>query len=200
MTVEEQIISTAREKFFSGGFQKTTVDEIASDLKISKKTIYKHFSSKEEIARAVMSAMRNQISENVSQIVSGDSSAVDKLYKFTKVLSEISMRVNNKWLDDMRVHLPKVWEEIDEFRSKVLYKNFKKIFEQGKKEGLVNEGDNEIMLQILIGSIQRVINPDFILNNNYSLKSAIDELISILMKGMLTSKGSKQLAIVKRKK
>ena len=200
MDIKKKIVLSAKEKFFTDGFQKTRVDEIAAELRISKKTIYKHFSSKEEIADAVMGNMREQIAGDIDRITAKDSSAVDKLYQFTKVLSEISLRVNDKWLNDMRLYLPKTWEEIDRFRSKVLYKNFKLIFEQGKKEGLINEGSNEIMLQILIGSIQRIINPDFILNNSYSLKTAIDELILILMNGMLTSKGSRQLAKVNRKK
>jgi len=198
VTTEKKIISTAKEKFFANGFQKTTVDELASELKISKKTIYKYFSSKEEIAGAVMVEMRNYISSKVTEIVSSKATSVDKLYKFTQVLSELSVSVNNRWLDDMRIYLPEIWKQVDEFRAKVLYTNFKRIFEQGKREGLVNDNDNEIMLQILVASIQKIISPDFILNNNYSLKSALDELISVLMNGMLTSKGNKQLTKVKR--
>jgi AcrR family transcriptional regulator len=45
----------------NNGFHKTTMDEIAKELRISKKTIYKHFSSKDELVRAVFVRIRNDL-------------------------------------------------------------------------------------------------------------------------------------------
>ena len=49
MITREKIIELISEKFFREGFSRTTMDEIATDLHMSKKTIYKFFSSKEEL-------------------------------------------------------------------------------------------------------------------------------------------------------
>jgi len=62
---KEKIISFASQKFIREGFYKTTMDEIASEMRMSKKTIYKNFSSKEELVKAVA---KNFFDENVSKI------------------------------------------------------------------------------------------------------------------------------------
>ena len=47
MEEKNKIIERTEDKFFRDGFYKTTMDEIATDLSMSKKTIYKFFPSKE---------------------------------------------------------------------------------------------------------------------------------------------------------
>ena len=49
----KKILEHSRRKFHAEGFYKISMDEIAGDLRISKKTIYKHFPSKEELLKAI---------------------------------------------------------------------------------------------------------------------------------------------------
>ena len=59
--MRDKIIKSAEERFFKDGYRKVTMDEIASDLGISKKTLYKYFSGKESIATAVIEKIHSHI-------------------------------------------------------------------------------------------------------------------------------------------
>ncbi|MBE9503553.1 MAG: TetR/AcrR family transcriptional regulator, partial [Proteobacteria bacterium] len=48
--MKKKIIQTAKKRFFKEGLKKVHMDDIASDMGVSKKTLYKHFDSKEELA------------------------------------------------------------------------------------------------------------------------------------------------------
>ena len=53
-STRKRILERVRSRFFSSGFSKVTMDELAHDLGVSKKTIYKHFPSKNELLRELL--------------------------------------------------------------------------------------------------------------------------------------------------
>ena len=77
-----KILEHSRKKFHAEGFYKTSMDEIAKDLHISKKTIYKHFPSKEELLRAITNDTTFIIK---NKIVKGDIALLNgKKYEWNK--------------------------------------------------------------------------------------------------------------------
>src|SRR3970040_383672 len=89
---KEKILYFTHAKFITEGFYKTTMDEIAKDLQISKKTIYKHFESKEDLLEAVCDSRIEMIHRFMDEIIdSGD----DSITKFLKILNrQKSMAMN----------------------------------------------------------------------------------------------------------
>ena len=78
---KRRILEFVMMKFFKDGFYKTTVAELASELRISKKTIYKYFSSKEELLDEVINTLMRTGKTNVDGISNGDGDALLKLIK-----------------------------------------------------------------------------------------------------------------------
>ena len=81
---KEKILKTASDVFFSRGFYKIPVDDIASLLKMSKKTIYKHFATKEDLVREVACLFIKTHSNNISNIINSEYNAVEKLFYIFK--------------------------------------------------------------------------------------------------------------------
>ena len=73
----------------------------------------------------------------------------------------------------------------------MINKNITKVVEQGKREGLIADYPTPIIMTIFLSSIRSIVNPDFILNNNFSIKQATQITFQILMSGILTEKGAK---------
>ncbi|MCK5457664.1 MAG: helix-turn-helix transcriptional regulator, partial [Melioribacteraceae bacterium] len=70
MTLEKhKILLFASEKFFRDGFRKVSMDELAKEMKISKKTIYRHFASKEEIVEATVDSLQTNLKRAIDQII-----------------------------------------------------------------------------------------------------------------------------------
>ena len=69
--MQEQIIEQIEEKLFREGFYKTTMDDMASELGMSKKTIYKFFPSKEDLIRAISRHFMNKMRKTIIELLFG---------------------------------------------------------------------------------------------------------------------------------
>lgn len=186
---KERIVNYAEEKFFREGFYKTTMDELAGALQMSKKTIYKFFSSKEMLVEAVAVRFREAVAARMTGILEADENAIVKMVRLTSLIGHLALKINEKMMRDLQRHLPRVWAGIDEFRTKMMNKNFKKLIDQGKREGLIVDLPTEVLITILVSSVRGVVNPEFIMHNKFSFKQAMDITFEVLMNGMLTEKG-----------
>lgn len=191
MAEKNKILEFSRDKFLSEGFYKITMDEIAGGLRISKKTIYKYFSSKNILVEGVIRLVKKILKKQLDDISAVEGNSIIKIKKLTNFFAELSFQINPKMLNDLKTYRPDLWKEIDEFRTKNIKRFWKKIIEQGKKEGYIIDYPSELMLEIMIGAMQRIINPTFILNNNLSIQKAFEITFGILINGLLTEKGKK---------
>lgn len=197
---KEKILKTAGDVFFAKGFYKIPVDDIASLLKMSKKTIYKHFATKEDLVREVAHLFIKTHSTNISNIIISEYNAVEKLFYIFKYLGDMLININEKWFSDIQTRAPEIWTEIEVFRSRFMTQNISKIIEQGKKEKYIVNYSSLIMINIFISSIRGIINPAFIVNNKIPAFKALKSTLDILMNGILTVKGKNLLKKLKMEK
>jgi len=197
---KQRIYEFAIEKFLREGFYKTTMDDIADQLRMSKKTIYKYFPSKEELVKAVAFDFIHSRVKQIKEIIDTDSDAVEKFFKLVEYLSSVLIKFSDRWISDIQLYLPYLWKEIDNFRAKVMYANLMKIIQQGKNEGYFVDKPAEIIVTIFVSSIRGIVNPDFIMNNRFSITTALETTLEILMNGIMTDKGKKIFARLKAEK
>ena len=190
--MQEQIIEQIEEKLFREGFYKTTMDDMASELGMSKKTIYKFFPSKEDLIRAISRHFMNKMRKTIIAALNTDKNAIEKLGELIKILVTAFQKVSSERLEEMRKHFPALWNEIDKFRTKMMFENITKVIDQGKSEGLFLDYPTVIIMSVLVGSIRYVVNPDFIANNSFSFIEAAQYTFKIIIGGILTEKGKKQ--------
>lgn len=191
MEEKEKIISFSKDKFLSEGFYKITMDEIANGLRMSKKTIYKYFISKDILVEAAVKLFQSIMQSKIDSIIKSDSNSIIKIKKLTNMFAEISLKVNSKMMNDLQTHRPELWQDIEEFRTRNIEKLWKNIFDQGKKEGYIIDYPSEIMVQVIISAMQGIINPNFLINHNLSIKDAFEITFGMLINGVLTESGKK---------
>ncbi|KUG25468.1 transcriptional regulator, tetr family [hydrocarbon metagenome] len=186
-----KILEFCETHFMHYGFHKTTMEEIAKELRISKKTIYKHFSSKDDLVRAVFIRIRNDLASQIEATINGSGDTMIKLYKISRLFSNRIAAISDNWLNDLRLYAPDVWREVEEFRTNMMQKNMLILVGQGKAEGLIIDYPNTIIMGVLISAIQGVVNPNFVLHNNISLHEAGELTLEIVFSGISTKKGRK---------
>jgi AcrR family transcriptional regulator len=189
--LQEQIIEQIEDKLFKEGFYKTTMDDVASELGMSKKTIYKFFPSKEDLVMAIAKHFMNKMKSKIVPALNSDKNAIEKLGELIKILASASEKVSPKRMDEMRKHFPALWNEIESFRTKMMFENITKVIEQGKTEGLFIDYPTSIIMNVLVASVRNIVNPDFILNNNFSIIEAARFAFKIVIGGIITEKGKK---------
>ncbi|HSP87872.1 MAG TPA: TetR/AcrR family transcriptional regulator [Ignavibacteriaceae bacterium] len=189
--MQDKIIEQLEDKLFKEGFYKTTMDEVASELGMSKKTIYKFFPSKEDLIRAIAKHFMNRMRSKIVPALNSDKNAIEKLAQLIKILAGASEKISTKRMEEMKRHFPQIWNEIDSFRTKMMFENITKVINQGKTEGLFIDYSTSIVMNMLVSSVRSVVNPDFILNNNFSIIEAASTAFKILIGGIVTDKGKK---------
>ena len=191
MDDQKKIIEQIEDKLFKEGFYKTTMDDVASELGMSKKTIYKFFPSKDDLVMAIAKHFMNSMKNKIVPALNSDKNAIEKLAELINILATASEKVSPKRMDEIRKYFPNLWNEIDSFRTKMMFGNITKVIDQGKAEGLFIDYPTSIMMNILVASVRNIVNPDFILNNNFSIIEAARYAFRIIIGGIVTEKGKK---------
>ncbi|HEX9252789.1 MAG TPA: TetR/AcrR family transcriptional regulator, partial [Ignavibacteriaceae bacterium] len=179
------------EKFFRDGFYKTTMDEVASELKMSKKTIYKFFPSKEDLITAIAKHFMEGMKSKIVPALNSDKNAIEKLAELNNILAKASEKISSNRMDEIRKHFPSLWNEIDSFRTKMMFGNITKVIDQGKSEGLFIDYPTPIIMNTLVSSVRAIVNPEFILNNNFSIGEAASYAFKVIIGGIVTENGRK---------
>ncbi|HVO75303.1 MAG TPA: TetR/AcrR family transcriptional regulator [Ignavibacteriaceae bacterium] len=197
---KQKIFEFALDKFLKEGFYKITMDDLASQLRMSKKTIYKYFPSKDELVKETIFDFLSSRADQIKAIVDSDENAVNKFFNLVEFLGNMIIKFSDKWISDIQLYTPELWKEIDKFRVKMMYANLMKIIRQGIDEGYFIDKPEEIVVTIFVSSLRGTVNPDFILNNKFSLSESLETTLEILMKGIMTDKGKKIFSRLKAEK
>jgi AcrR family transcriptional regulator len=187
-----KILEHSRKKFHAEGFYKTSMDEIAKDLHISKKTIYKHFPSKEELLRAITNDTTFIIKNKIVEIIEGDEDVVVKFVRLLNMHSNMTMNISDKWVRDLTIHAPAIKIEIDEMKNDQVNKVFTKLLEQGKREKLIENYPTPIIMASFDSSLKAVVNHDFLINNKFTILNAFKITYEMLLNGVLTNRGKEK--------
>jgi AcrR family transcriptional regulator len=184
-------LEIARQKFFQDGFVKTSIDEIAREYHISKKTIYKHFKSKDDLLTGVVKDFTGRVTNTIIEIMKSKKNSIGKLIDVLNLIQNSIRKFSLRYIDDIQKHKPKLWNYIEKFRKENLEKIVYQTIEEGKKEGLFNDVNPDIVFRIFYGAVRNVISPDFLITSPISRDEAIDETFEILLNGVLTNEGKK---------
>lgn len=194
-----KILTVADKLFRENGLYKTSMDELASLLMISKKTIYKHFPSKENLVEEITKFWMTGSTERVDKIV---HSKTDVVSKFVKLLEDYSCelsRVSDKWIKDFQIHYLDIWKSVEKFREEKIFYYARKLFKQGMKEKYIANIPTEIVIASHIASMHAIINPKFLMENNFSMSEALKYVFEMQLNGILTEKGRTKYYNQKRK-
>lgn len=186
-----RIIAAARGLFLRRGFLRVTSDDIAAEIGISKATLYKVFSSKEEILRAVVRGIMNEVLSGVEGLIRDASLGfTEKMVALFSFLGTQLAQFEPVLIRDLQRSVPDIWEEVDDFRRDKIFKNFKIILEAGRREGFFRDDvDLDLLLRMFANLIQEFVNPAAILRSGRSPAETFESVIKVFFQGILTDKG-----------
>jgi AcrR family transcriptional regulator len=187
-----KIVEFASSIFLRDGFHKISMDSIASDLHISKKTIYKYFTSKEALVEAVVLNFISGVSNKIDSVINFEQDSLTKALKLFEIMVSLAMKLSDNWLKDVKIHTPELWEMIDDFRTKRAFTALGNIIHQGQEEGMIINKPAELIIHLFVNSIRSIVNPNFLYYQKFNYKEAFQHSFEILFNGILTTKGKKQ--------
>lgn len=193
-----KILSHCHNKFISEGFYKTSMDEVSKELRMSKKTIYKHFPSKDNLLDEICSYRVSYVHSRIQEILDTDDDAVTKFIRIVDMQNSNFMNCSEKWLKDLQLHAPSLMHRFEELRNEKILTVMSRLLEQGKREKLIENYPSKIIIAAFTGAINSVSDPLFILNNKFSIQQAFKVTAAIFFSGFLTDKGKEKYADTKK--
>jgi AcrR family transcriptional regulator len=191
-----RILEAAGALFLSRGFVRVTSDDIAARLGISKATLYKAFSGKEEILRAVVRGFLRRVLDQVEGLIAdGSLGFVEKMVALLTLLGSQIARFEPVFIRDLQRHAPGIWDEIETFRQDKIAKNFRIILEAGRREGYFREDvDLDLLLAMFASLVQEFVNPAAFLRTGRTPAESFESVIKVFFQGIVTDKGRRDFA------
>jgi AcrR family transcriptional regulator len=179
----EKILNAAEKRMVQFGYRKVTMDEIAQDLRMSKNTIYKEFVGKEEIAKALVKRLQQQLNSELDNI---EKAQKDPLRVFSDSVLLLRKRLG-PWFEhffrEISGELPSLWEEFLYYRNaKVL--DIRSLVEKGSRNGIFRRVNSSIATEAYLGAVKAIMNPRFLEQENLTFEQALDAVLDIWSNGI----------------
>lgn len=177
------ILKVAAEKIQLYGLKKFTIDEITSELKISKKTIYKYFKSKDDIIYEYFKEIIETDKANTIESIKQNSSLVEKLNSIIYSYHKFKLPVNV--LDEAYKFNYAEWEKFQQLRDFKL-KLIESIIKEGIKESVFRSDVKLSMITLILENVSNsFLDYKFLSKNDMTMKEALNEVMTILLYGIL---------------
>ncbi len=190
MEIKERIIAKAREQFFRYGIKSVTMDDIASELGISKKTIYQHFEDKDEL---VYQLMLSEIATDECQwdeLNKGASNVVEKTMKSMDLCKDSFTEINPSAFFDIKKYHPRTWKLFQEHKEKFVLEMIKKDLVEGIDQGFFRADIKvDILARMRLEQVEMGFDPQIFPPNKFKIVDIQLTLLDHFMRGMLTEEG-----------
>jgi TetR/AcrR family transcriptional regulator, cholesterol catabolism regulator len=191
--VRARIVAGARRHFLAHGFRGVTMDDLAAELGMSKKTLYAHFRSKPELVQAVILAKAADVEAELGHIETECASDFAKaLREMLSCLQRHAQEIQPTFVRDMRQSAPDLFKTAETRRAALIQRYFGKLFEDGRRAGMVRKDlPPQLAIEILLGAIQAIVNPPKLAELDLTPQTALPAIISAVLNGILNPAGRK---------
>ena len=189
-----RILRQAREHFFAHGYCACTMDDLAVELGMSKKTLYVHFRSKEEIMRAVIAQLGREVRADADALLANRQLGfAEKLRGFAEGMVQRLAQLNPRTLRDLQRFAPELHDLLVEMWQKNIPYIFGCFIEEGKLAGKVRDDvDTAFAVEFFLQAMQGLIQPATLDRLGLAPRELLPRTIDLFFSGLLTPAGRKE--------
>ena len=134
--MKEKIMTKASELFLKLGFKSITMDDIAGEMCISKKTIYKYFCNKEVLIEESTEVMHKEVHQSINAIEQQNYNAIQENFEIRKMFKEMFNAGDTSPMYQLKKHYPEIYNKLVDREVNECNTVFKQNIEKGIREGL----------------------------------------------------------------
>ncbi len=195
----QQIVDAARAHFFSHGFRSVTMDDLADELGISKKTLYAHFPGKIDLLEAVLDDKFQGVETMLKEVTHAQP------HDFPATLRELLAgtqreldEIKPPFVRDMRQKAPQLFQVIERRRAALFQQYFGNFLLAGQRTGMVRKDvPANLIIEILLAIVQAIMNPAKMEKLGMMPKEGFTGILKIVLQGALTPKGRKHARVIR---
>ena len=186
--MNDSIKQTIIDKFYTLtnqlGIKRVTIDMLARECGISKKTIYVYFKNKNEIVRCTTDNVFGDLKKTILELHDSDKSSLEKLNTFFKINFNLFGNASEALLYDIQRYYPEIQQDLDRIADE--FSNiFKDSFEDGIKTGIFKDVNPAFVAAFLAGAAGTVLSPDFMFRNSLTVDESLATFKELVLSGIL---------------
>ncbi|HIP37748.1 MAG TPA: TetR/AcrR family transcriptional regulator [Crocinitomix sp.] len=194
-------LSRALEVYMRFGIKSVTMDELARQLGISKKTIYTFVKDKNDLVTQCVKLEQEIVNSGIQKIANDEKNAIDELFKVGELVAQRLRSVHPSIFFDMQRYHPEAYEIMNESRRELIRVNITANLKKGKEQGYYRDDINEdIISKMYIALIDVLFNGDVFPISEYSFIEVYSESFNYHMRGIASSNGLKYLEKIMKNK
>ena len=137
--MKDKIINKAKEMFLRLGFKSITMDDIASEIGISKKTIYKYFSNKDILIENTIELAFSEVQEIIIKIENLNLNAIEENFEIKRMFREMFKSAESSPIYQLKKHYPEIYNKVLTQQVSICEDCFRQNIIKGINEGLYRE-------------------------------------------------------------
>jgi AcrR family transcriptional regulator len=190
MEIQERILYKAHEMFMKYGIRSISMDEIAGQLGVSKKTIYQYYTDKDALVEGVIGI---EIRDNELKCLlhqKKSENAIQEIFLAMETVTELLKVMNPSLFKDLEKYHATAFKKLTDHKNKFLYAVTRKNLERGIAEGLYKlEINTDILARFRMATVFFVFSND--LFPATKMVHVLEEITDNFLYGVATAKGIK---------
>lgn len=192
MKAEERILEAASELFFRHGIKSITMDEIASHLGMSKRTIYDSYDDKDAIVEALTHHELTDQENELQEIRKHSRNSIDEIMRAMGCIRKTFGKINQSVFYDLQKFHPAAWKHFREFKEQKMQLFFEENLKRGIRQELYRKDLNiKIMAKFRIEEVEMGFNSLIFPPAKFNLSEVQLVLLDHFLHGIVTLKGYK---------
>lgn len=188
--MKERILEETERLFWKYGVRSVTMEEIAKQLGISKKTIYQHFTDKEQILYEVLQDKIGKHQSEMACAVVETTNPVEEIMNVLNMMHKNADQISPNLLIDIKRYYPQAFVLFRKFKEEHIMRSILENIKKGVDQGLYRADINpDILARLRVEQIELAFDNDIFPTDQYTMHDIQYELMHHFIRGMLTDKG-----------
>jgi AcrR family transcriptional regulator len=189
-----EILERASAVYMKYGIKTVTMDDLARELGISKKTIYKYFDDKNDLVRSIIEMKVSMDAAICVNCMQNSENAIDDLFNLSKLVVEHFSNINPAVFYDLRKYHPDAWGVMEKHKWEFVQSMIQENVERGIKENIYRKSLHpEIMSRLYVSSTDAILNSNIFPWPEFKFQEVFIEMIHFQLYGMVNDEGRKYL-------
>lgn len=189
-----EIVEKSAQVFLKFGIRAVTMDDLSRELGMSKKTIYKYFSDKDELIKTII-AFKTQRDREICAIATHQAdNAIDEMIRISEFVSEMLQDVHSSVFFDLQKYHRDAWQLMEDHKNTFVRSQIKGNIERGINEGIYRaNADSDILSKVYVATMSALFDGHTFPPNEYKFNRVFNQIIRFQIRGLASSEGLEYL-------
>ncbi|WP_299556631.1 TetR/AcrR family transcriptional regulator [Seonamhaeicola sp.] len=188
--MRKQIINKAAELFLNFGFKSVTMDDIANEMAISKKTIYVHFANKTKLVEAVTFTIFENVCEGIDGICNTSANPIEELYDIKMFVLHYLKNEKTSPQFQLKKYYPNIYSQLRVKQFDKMYGSVKDSLQNGVDTGLFRKAiDVDFISRMYFNGMTGIKDQTIFPLEIYDMEYLIESYLEYHLRAIVTDKG-----------